>query len=99
MATPSIRCCSAVSALFAADEVTEPFTQLPWYAAIAAGVLIVLFSCAFLVLMLKNFPRGRRLDSGENRPDTQDQGHHKKKQTGESWPPLEIDEPKKPRQF
>jgi hypothetical protein len=96
MPFPPILPFSAVTALFAAEEATEPFTQVPWYLAVVTGVVVVLFACAFLVFMVKVFPRGRRLGPGQNRPGAQEQGHHKKKYPGENWPLIDIDEPNKP---
>ena len=48
--------------LGALDEPYDPWAWLPWN-VVGIGLLVVLGSYALLLIMLKVFPRGRRLDS------------------------------------
>jgi hypothetical protein len=61
----------SVAVLVAQDQPTDPSITLPWYRVVGGGVLVVLSAYALLIIMLKVFPRGRRLDQGKKTHDTE----------------------------
>jgi hypothetical protein len=51
------------------DEPFDPWASLPWK-LVGIGVFVILGSYALLVIMLRIFPRGRRLDDEKKPQET-----------------------------
>jgi hypothetical protein len=71
---------------------TEPGVPLPWFQVVGIGLVAVLGGYALLFIMLKVFPRSRRLGDSKK---TQEPIHPKKTCPREDWPLIEIEESEK----
>jgi hypothetical protein len=75
--------------LVAQDMPSDPGVDLPWFLVVGGGVVVVLGGYALLFVMLKFFPRGRRLDQGKKPAEPV---HPKKTCPRVDWPLPEIEE-------
>jgi hypothetical protein len=76
MISPRTLLFSSIGALLAQNEPAEPSANLPWHLVVGGGVLVVLSAYALLIIMLKVFPRGRRLDQGKKPQDAEPDRSH-----------------------
>jgi hypothetical protein len=74
--------------VIAQAEPSEPGLSLPWRLVVGTGLFVVLVGFTLLLVMLKVFPRGRRLDLGRK---PQQPVHAKKTCPKENWHLTEIE--------